>query len=299
MKNTKGIMERMAEGEFLVSVQIDPPGAGKFTEFQDMIACLKEAGVTLVDINSSRRISHDSIQLGIALSQTGFEVIPHITTRDSSINGLLNQVFAAYEWAELRNFLVITGDPYEEHQSVVPSQGVFQTDSIGALRAFDMRLRRDQRFNLPILFAAAVNQNEPDIVEEHKRLHAKREVADFFMSQPVFTEKQADTLFRFYCANSARPLLVGVWPLINARTIHVIHEGRVAGVMLAHEEYEEAERIKTDESALHIWGIKKAEELIAYIKRSGHAQGVYVVAPARNPRSILPFLKEILSMCQK
>lgn len=300
MKNAKDIVERMAEGGFLVSVQIDPPGAGKFAEFQEMIACLKEAGVSLVDINSSRRISHDSIQLAVALTQMGFEVIPHVTTRDSSINGLLNQVFAAYEWAGLRNFLVITGDPYEEHQSIVPSQGVFQTDSIGAISALHTTFRSESNIQLSIRIAAAVNQNENNFLEESNRLHSKIKAgADFFMSQPVFSESQADLLFNFYSQRTKKPLMVGVWPLIHARTAEVIRSGRVVGVELPEREYGMIIQLKDDNNDLSRWGIKRASEIVQYIKESGMAQGVYIVAPARNPRSILLFLKEILDMCKK
>lgn len=299
MKSEKDLVERMESGEFLVSIQIDPPGIGKFSEFKEMVSILKEAGVALVDINSSRRISHDSIHLGVALSKMGFETIPHVTARDSSINGLANQILAAREWAGLRHFLFITGDPYEANQSLVPSQGVFQTDSVGAIDALNKRLRSDSSSGLSLRIAAAVNQNENDLAKERERLDAKCGAgADFFMSQPVFSESQADHLFNFYCKSTKKPLIVGIWPLFSMRTVEVIKSGRVAGVELPETEYKKMCQIPDDDLA---WErTQRAEEIIRYIKKSGMAQGVYIVTPARGPLfPVLIFLKKVLGAYQK
>ena len=98
MSRKQGLLERIKEREFLVSVQLDPPRISNIDDFKRSLIRLKKAGVKLVDINSSRKLSHDSIQLSVFLAQMGFEVIPHVTTRDSSINGLMNQILSAYSW---------------------------------------------------------------------------------------------------------------------------------------------------------------------------------------------------------
>ena len=146
--------------DFVVSVQIDPPASRELEEFKSVIAALLAIGVRIVDINSSRRISHDSIQLAVALAQIGLTTIPHVTTRDSSVNGLLNQIFSAYEWGGVRDFLFITGDSYEASQAIIPSRGVFQTDSIGAIDACNKHLRKNPKLQLALSLYAAVNQNE-------------------------------------------------------------------------------------------------------------------------------------------
>jgi len=290
-----GLLETINRNEFVISVQIDPPGVAAVDEFKDAMEKLMKVGVTLVDVNSSRRISHDSIQLAVVLSQLGLEVIPHITTRDSSINGLLNQILASYVWGDVRNFLLITGDPYEASQAVIPSRGVFQTDSVGALKALEKHLRRNEKFKLPITLSASVNQNEPSLLREGKRIQEKeRSGADFFMSQPIFSRAQAEHLFDFYHTHSKKPLLVGIWPLINAKTINVISKGRIVGVALPREVYNEAERRSDDEAGLHEWGLEEAYQLTKWIRESGKAQGVYIVAPTRNPLLLLDFLKKII-----
>lgn len=288
------IGERMRAGEFLVSIQIDPPDIATVDEFKRIVEELLRLGVTLVDINSSRRVSHDSIQLAASLAQFDLETIPHVTTRDSSINGLLNQVLAAHSWHNLRNFLIITGDPYEASQGVVPTRGVFQTDSIGAMKAFDEHLRKNPKFKLEITLGAAVNQNEKDLVLEGERIRQKEEAgADFFMSQPVFSEEQARQLFEFYRGYSLKPLMVGIWPLVNRKTIENIYQGRIVGVTMSEAIYQEAVMRLDDGNILREWGTNYARQLLEYVRHSGRAQGVYIVAPSRNPLFLAPLIQKI------
>ena len=280
----KTLLTRMQNGEFLVSIQIDPPDAGSTAEFRAALHDLDRAGAKLIDINSSRRVSHDSIQLAVMLAQRGFEAIPHVTTRDSSINGLLNQVLAAYEWGSVRNFLVITGDPYEAAQAVIPSRGVFQTDAAGAIKAFDKHLRKHPQRKLPVTFAAAVNQNERDLAKEGKQICEKESAgADFFMSQPVFDRVQAQHLFDFYGQHSERPLLVGVWPFAKFKTVEAIAAGRIVGVELPDGLHHEAAMSSDSDDELLGWSIKRTFSLIEFLRESGRARGVYIVAPSRNP----------------
>lgn len=288
------IAKRMKSGDFLVSVQIDPPNSADVAECKEIIGMLMKAGVSLVDVNSSRRISHDSIQLAASLAQLGLETIPHVTTRDSSINGLLNQILAAYSWHNLRNFLVITGDPYEASQAIVPSRGVFQTDSIGALRAFREHLRENPKLELELTLGAAVNQNEKDLALEGERIRQKEEAgADFFMSQPVFSQEQVRQLLEFYDAHCSKPLMVGIWPLMNGKTVENIYQGRIVGVAMPEGVYKRAVLRAGDSEKFREWGMNRALQLIEYVRRSGRAEGVYIVAPSRNPLLLAPLIEKI------
>lgn len=285
---------RIQNGEFIVSVQIDPPDSSEIAEFKKSTGTLKRCGVRLVDINSSRRISHDSIGLAVALSQMGLETIPHVTTRDSSMNGLLNQMIAAYAWGNVRNFLIITGDPYDndKRKAVIPeTKGVFHIDSIGALRVVNAYLRQEK--GLDIKLAAAVNQNEPDLARDGWRIEEKeRAGADFFMSQPVFSKAQLYQLLDFYHNHSAKPLLVGIWPLTHIKTIENIRNGNIVGVVLPDDVYEESKNYSKEQGTLLSWGMNNASELMSEIKEKQLAQGVYIVAPARNPASLTVLLRK-------
>lgn len=288
------LLTRMHDGEFVTSIQIDPPNGPDTSGLFVDIERLKDAKVKLVDINSSRRLSQDSILLAAHIAtHVGLEVIPHVTTRDSSMEGLLGQILAAYSFGNIRNFLVITGDPYETSLTM-HTNGVFHGDSIRALQLFDEHLRKSPRANLNISLAAAVNQNEADTKREASRLEAKIDAgADFFMSQPVFDANQAHMAFRFYRQHSNKPLIMGLWPLGNIKTVENIKHDKITGVSIPNEVYEEACGFRENEGLLRAWSFEQTAKLIEKIKQENLAQGVYIVAPLRKPGQLVDLVERI------
>lgn len=293
MQKPKSLKERFATGEFVVSVQIDPPTSGKLFKFRRLLGQLHRAGVEVVDVNSSRRISHDSIHLSTELARRRkkFEVIPHVTLRDSSLNSLLNRVLTSYTWSggRVHNFLVVRGDPFEKNQAPMP--GVYETDSAGAIRAFHEILRVGK--GLDLAFAAAVNQNERHKEEGPRLVEKQKAGADFFMSQPVFNIEQANGLLDLCSVHVSVPLVVGIWPLLATKPVDTISAGEIPGVVLPPEVRSAAITVVRDEKSLVRWGTERALELIRYIKASGKAQGIYIVAPSRDPLLLLELLKEV------
>ena len=281
---------RMQDGEFLKSIQIDPPKTSSAKELFSDIERLKQAGVSLLDINASRRLSLDSIQLASSLTHFGLQVIPHVTTRDRSLPSILNKVLGAYALSDIRDFLVISGDPYDP--SINDSSGIFQRDSLCVLKEIDSHLRNSQ-LALNLTLGAAVNQNSLHHIEG-ERVEAKVRVgADFFMSQPIFTPQQAEFTFRFYRQHANKPLIMGVWPLTHLRTIENIRSNKVVGVSIPDEIYEEALGYKDDPSGLRNWGVRQTSELIRFIDESGFAQAIYVVAPLKNPGQLIDLVQSI------
>lgn len=190
------LKRRLELDEFQISVQIDPPYVNKkknvwqtTQEFWDMLRALKNSGVKLIDINSSRgkgnKLIFTSTQLaGSAAKKFRFDVIPHVATRDLSLAGLINEVETTFVLSDITDFLIITGDPHDTDQKF-PHTGVFEMDSVGAMEALNKYLRPRDVFSL----AAAVNQNKRGA--EIERLRKKVDAgADFFMSQTVFVRKK-------------------------------------------------------------------------------------------------------------
>ena len=291
---TRSINERLASKEFLVSVQIDPPKPDQFDDFRKTINVLADIGVDLVDVNSSRRLCHDSLLLAAYLKNLGLEVIPHITTRDSTINGLLSQMAAANQLQKIKNFLVITGDAYPVGSTLANSPGVFECDSVGLIGIAAEKLKLTAGLDLTLL--AAVNQNNPDLEEEKLRLKQKIVAgAGMFMSQPVFDEEQLEALLKLYAYHTSLPLLVGIWPLVDIKTMRAIEEGKVTGVVIPESVSAESKEFGRDAESLRSWGLMKALQLVQAAK-DRMAEGVYIVAPSRQPLQILDFLKEVLAM---
>jgi len=185
--------------------------------------------------------------------------------------------------------LIVSGDPYDEERAVFPSRGVYQTYAAGAIKIFDEHLRKNGRAP-EIEFAAAFNQNETDIFAEISRAEEKQRLgADFFMSQPVFGLTQATKLYGLRVSNDI-PMMAGVWPLVSKKIIEKIWSGGVIGVCLPERVYKEA--MSLDDQEVEAWGIEKAAGLIRNIEDSALFRGIYIVAPFKNPRLILPLVRE-------
>lgn len=286
-------MAAIRKGRFTISVQIDPPGSCNTKELRDLVRKLKRAGVKVVDVNSSRRLSQDSLHLSGAIQKLGIETIPHITCRDSTVNGLLNQILGAHSWNGISHFLIIAGDPYEAKHPAAISRGVFEADSASMVAA--IRTHLQSGLGLKLKIGVALNQNEPNLEYERERLKKKIESgADFIMTQPIFSLGEWNTIKeKFGDLLGDLPVLAGVWPITSRKTAVNIKNGAVAGVTMPKDFCAELETLAslTDDVFAKI-GLKTAGKLIRKLKDAG-ANGVYVVAPLRNPAIIIGMLREI------
>ncbi len=289
-KEYSPLLSRLLDDEFVISAQIDPPGTSDINDLHQELTALRVAGINVVDINSSRRLSHDSLQLSTHIANIfGLDVIPHIALRDAPLHTLMKQILATYTMSNVRSFLVVSGDPYE---ITTPSQRTLQVNTANAIRTFDGHLRKSN-LALNIEFAAAVNQNENDLDREGQRLEAKVAAkTDFFMSQPVFTQEQAEQTFCFYRQHTSKPLIMGIWPLVSVRTVENIRAGKVTGVTIPDHTYESAITFGSSES-LREWSAIEAVKLIEYIRRNQLAQGVYLVAPLRKPSQLVNLVEMV------
>lgn len=252
-------------------------------EFLDTLLALKQAGVNVIDINSSRgkkdQIVLTSTQLaGQAQKKFGFETIPHVTTRDMSLAGLINEIETTFALGGVTDFLIITGDPHDSDQNF-PHTGVFEVDAIGAIKALNKYLKPRDAFSL----AGAINQNEPET--EAERVKRKIDAgADFLMSQTIFGIPQAKQAAEFCDKHvSPKPFMIGVWPIVRQKTVEAIRKGRVVGVVLDDETFAEVSRYFGDDKALEKWGLERAAETVAFIRDNRLAAGAYLVAPSHNP----------------
>ena len=295
MNFERSLALRMKKGEFITSIQLDPPASDSksIEDFSNEVAILKENGVNLVDVNDSRREgSMDPMQLATHLSHNEMEVIPHITSRDTTVNGLWGQISAAYTYHNIRNVLVVTGDPYDHKPLDGKGRGVFQTRSIGIIKTIDKK-RKDTDHPLNLTIAAAVDQNAHDLTKEGRKTIAKEHAgADYFMSQPVFSKAQAEQLREFYGQYSDKPLLVGIWPPAAVRTVDNIHSGKIKGVVIPETIYEKANKFREKPDDLKKWAMEHVEDIMSYVKEKKIGQGVYIVAPLRKPSSIVNLTKK-------
>jgi homocysteine S-methyltransferase len=285
----------LREGEFVVSIQLDPPLGGSSRGLLEVAAALEQSGVVrFVDVNdnATARAGISSLMISGAIERaTGLETIPHVTTRDWTVLGLESMLLGAHADG-VRNVLAITGDP-PEVGDYPGSRGVYEIDSIGLTRLI-AGLNRGEDFNgrpidAPTSFfvGVAVNPTADDLEEEAERFREKVAAgARFAMTQIVF---DFDTLDRFgeLLGGWPVPVLAGIFPLTSYRLALRLHN-EVPGIVVPQELQDGLEAAGAGAAEV---GLAHASGLLR--EAAGRCDGVYVVAPFRRPTSVLELIADL------
>jgi methionine synthase / methylenetetrahydrofolate reductase(NADPH) len=288
-----GLARMLREGQFVVSVQLDPPLGANDGALVEAARALKESGKAhFVDVNDNprarARMSGVMASVSIELA-TGMETIPHLTTRDMSVAGLESLLLGAHA-AGVHNLLAVTGDPPEEGD-YPGARGVYEVDAIG-LTQLVTNLNRGEDYHgrgidAPTSFfcGVAVNPSADDLDLELERFERKLEAgAQFGMTQVLFDLAFLDAFLAHFGGRSPIPLLVGVWPMPSLQLAVRIHN-EVPGIVVPEPVQERLRSAGTEAAET---GRALARELIEEAREK--AAGVYVVAPFRRPLGILDVL---------
>jgi methionine synthase I (cobalamin-dependent)/5,10-methylenetetrahydrofolate reductase len=287
-----GLARALREGEFVVSVQLDPPLGASLRGLVELTHTLRESGrVGFVDVNdnATARAGMSSLMVSAALErQCGVETIPHLTTRDYSVLGLESMLLGMHAEG-VRNVLAITGDP-PEVGDYPGARGVYEVDAIG-LTHLVTQLNRGEDYNgrpidAPTSFFAgvAVNPTADDLEVEVDRFRQKLAAgAKFAMTQIVFDLDVVDR-FAELIGGWPIPILIGVFPVTSYRLALRLHN-EVPGILVPQDLQDALEGAGSDAAAI---GMAHARELIAASR--DRAEGVYVVAPFRRPAAVLDLL---------
>jgi len=288
-----GLERAFREGEWVISVQIDPPLGGSNAGMLEVAGGLVESGrVGFVDINdnATARVGINSLMSAVAIERDcGLETIPHLTPRDMTLMGLQSALLGAHAEG-VRNILAVTGDP-PEVGDYAGSQGVYQVDSIG-LTDLIARLNRGEDWNgraidAPTSFfvGVAANPTADDLELELERFHQKVEAgARFAITQVVFDMDYFDRFTERLGGSWPIPVLIEVFPLTSYRLALRLHN-EVPGIRVPEELQAALEQAGPDAAAL---GFERARELIEASR--SRAAGVCVVAPFRQPIRVLELL---------
>src|SRR5438445_4646110 len=290
-----GLSRALASGQWVVSVQLDPPLGGNSAGLVEVATALKESGqVGWVDVNdnATARAGMSSLMVSATIERLAqIEPIPHLTTRDWSVMGLESMLLGAHAEG-VRNVLAITGDP-PEVGDYPGARGVYEIDAIG-LTQLMTNLNRGEDFNgrpidAPTSFlpAVAVNPTPDDIEVELERFQRKLEAgAKFAMTQIVFDLEYLDRFVDRLGGTWPIPVLVGVFPLTSHRLALRLHN-EVPGIVVPQALQDSLERAGSDAAAV---GFAHAKNLIAESRH--RAAGVYLVAPFRRPLRVLELLAD-------
>src|SRR5213079_2848384 len=238
-----GLSRAFAAGEWVVSVQLDPPLGGNSAGLVEVSAALKDSGhVGWVDINdnAAARAGMSSLMVSATIERRAeIETIPHLTTRDWSVMGLESMLLGAHAEG-VRNVLAITGDP-PEVGDYPGTRGVYEVDAIG-LTQLITNLNRGEDFNgrpidAPASFfhGVAVNPTPDDLELELDRFRQKVDAgARFAMTQIVFELECLDRFAERLGGSWPIPVLVGVFPVTSYRLALRLHN-EVPGIVVPEE----------------------------------------------------------------
>jgi methionine synthase I (cobalamin-dependent)/5,10-methylenetetrahydrofolate reductase len=296
------LLQRLLDdGEFVVSVQLDPPLGANPEALLATARAVRESGkAQFVDVNDNprARARMSGIMASVAIERlTGVETIPHLTPRDSTVNGLESQLLGAHAEG-VRNILAVTGDP-PEAGDYPGAHGVYEVDSIG-LTELLTKLNRGEDFqgraiDAPTSFypGVAVNPTADDLGLEVDRFHHKVAAgARFAMTQILFDLEALDSFRGRIGGAWPIPVIVGIWPIRTLELLVRVHN-EVPG-MVVPEHVQERYR-RAGPRAREIGG-DLGLELIAGVREL--ASGVYVVAPFRQPLNVVEFLPELQPVAQ-
>jgi homocysteine S-methyltransferase len=272
------LADALERGEFVVSVEIDPPRGHNPQKCLDGAQLLKEAGVQFINVADSpmSRVRMSALAMCYMIQdRTGLETILHFTTRDRSLMGLQSDLLGAHAM-NVRNILALKGDP-PSLANYPGTKGVFDVDTIGLVQVINgMNRGVDTAGNdigVPTTFnigvALDVNAVDPDW--EIERLHQKVATGARFAMTQIAYDAEALRTFLERLGPPPIPLVLGLLPLQSYRQAEFL-KNEVPGIAPTDEALH---RMKLAGPEGRKEGVKMAQELLLEVK--GLVSGVYIM----------------------
>jgi len=288
---------KIANGEFVTSVEVLPPKGVDSKKTLDSIRLLKDAGVDGVNIPDGARAQSRMSALATAVlveQQIGIETVLHYCCRDRNLLGMMSDLLGAAALG-LRNILVITGDP-PKMGPYPDATAVFDIDAIGLTNMVNKLNHGLDLGNNPIgeptafCIGVGVNPGAINLEEEIRRFEWKVEAgAQYAITQPVFdTQQLRDFLKRI--EHVRIPIVAGIWPLVSYRNAEFLHN-EVPGVRVTPSIMDRMREASTiSKEAGRDEGLKIARESLLEVRDV--IQGVQVSAPFGNVKYALEVFGE-------
>jgi len=294
------LQEKLASGEFVVSVELDPPKGLNPTKILEGAALLQQAGVNCINIADSpmARVRMGCIAMArLIQDHLGLETIIHFTTRDRNLMALQSELLGAHALG-IRNILALTGDPLRLGD-YPNTTGVWDVDSIGLIQVLrGMNEGHDAAGSsigaqacFHIGAALNLNMTEEETTQEIEKYRRKLEAgAHFIMTQPIY---ELAPLLRFLerVGKPSIPLILGCIPLHSSRHAEFLHN-EVPGITIPEDV---RARMRAAGERGHEEGLKLAQELLSAARSM--VQGVYLM-PSYGRYDVVGKLTKMLLMQQ-
>ncbi len=272
------LREKLADGEFVVSVELDPPRGLNPRKALEGAAHLKQLGADCINIGDSpmARVRMSAIALAVLIEERiGVEPIIHFTSRDRNLMAIQSDLLGAHALG-IRNVIALTGDP-PASGDYARATAVWDVDAIGLIKILKMlNSGSDWAGNsigkgTEFFVACAANPTADDVEVELDRVRRKLEAgADLLMTQQIYS---AEILRSFLerLGPVEVPVLAGIMPLQSFRHAEFIHN-ELPGVFVPEEVRERMRRAGENGKAE---GIAQAGELLEECRAL--VNGVYLV----------------------
>jgi methionine synthase / methylenetetrahydrofolate reductase(NADPH) len=274
------LQEKLRAGEFVVSVELDPPKGLNPAKILEGAALLQEVGLNCINIADSpmARVRMSCLALArLIQDHLGMETIIHFTTRDRNLMAIQSELLGAHALG-IRNILALTGDPL--HVGDYPNTtGVWDVDSVGLIGVMrGMNEGHDAagspigaRASFHIGTALNLNMTEEQAEQEIEKYRRKIDAgAHYIMTQPIY---EPAPLLRFleHVGTPPIPMLLGCIPLHSSRHAEFLHN-EVPGITIP-----DSVRARMREAGEHgnEEGLKLAQELLTATRSM--VQGVYLM----------------------
>ncbi len=282
------LKERLAEGRFVIAVEMDPPKGFSVARLLAGAETLADAGADAIYVSdSSRARLRMSAWAACRLIQehAGVETVLGFPTRGRNLLRVQGDLLGTHALG-IRNLFVVMGDPTAigDFPQANDASDVAPTGLIGLVtKSFNAGVDQSgASIGEPTSFVVgcALNLNAADVDRECRLLRRKIEAgADFALSQPVFSLDVLRTFRKTYEERFGRlelPVLVGVAPLLNARNAEYLHN-EVPGISIPTEIRERMRSAGEDGGPAE--GLRIAIELGREIR--AESAGVYITPPFR------------------
>ncbi|HLZ63709.1 MAG TPA: bifunctional homocysteine S-methyltransferase/methylenetetrahydrofolate reductase [Ktedonosporobacter sp.] len=278
------LQEKLAAGDFVVSVELDPPKGLNPTKLLEGAAVLQKAGVDCINIADSpmARVRMSCMALArLIQDHLSMETIIHFTTRDRNLMALQSELLGAHALG-IRNILALTGDPLRVGD-YPNTTGVWDVDSVGLIGVLrGMNAAHDAagssigaQASFHIGCALNLNMTDEETEQEIEKYQRKIEAgAHFIMTQPIFEPAPLERFFS-RVGKSPLPILLGCTPLHNSRHAEFLHN-EVPGITIPDDV---RARMRAAGEHGHEEGLRIAQELLAQV--SHLVQGVYIMPSYR------------------
>jgi homocysteine S-methyltransferase len=272
------LRDKLRDGEFVVSVELDPPRGLNPRKVIEGAQHLKQLGADCINIGDSpmARVRMSAIAMAVLVrDRAGIEPIIHFTTRDRNLMAIQSDLLGAHALG-IRNVIALTGDP-PSTGDYARATGVWDVDSIGFIKILKMlNTGFDWTGNsigkaTDFFVACAANPTADNVDVEVERVRRKLDAgADVLMTQQIYS---ADILESFLekLGPAGVPLLVGIMPLQSSKHAEFIHN-ELAGVFVPQDV---RDRMRDAGENGKAEGIAQARELLEACRPM--VQGTYLV----------------------